>query len=183
MLSLAILALSVHALVGNTGHFGIGMSYGRISNFKQWDAASTETGSMLAVAYSYAFNDFYTAALELGFIVDDNVLKKASVDTYVETGTFLNIDHIFHTRKIGPLSPYFKIGTGISAVNGWWKQNDLFYINANNIFADLSAGLGADFKLWNALINVDLSFPALAHTVYLGGKLAYILSFGYRYQF
>ncbi len=178
-----VLSVSVPAWAGETGRFGLGINVGYINNFKMWDAASTESGNVIQITYSYDFNDYYTAALELGYVLDANTLKEASDWIYIQTGSYLNIDHIFHTGKLGPFSPYFKFGTGIYAVNGWWRKDHKFYQEATNVMVDLSAGMGSDFKLWNALVNVDLCFPGIAHEIYFGKKVAYILSLGYKHRF
>ena len=177
--SMLVLLFAVSAPAEDAGRFGVGVNYGIINNFRMWDNASSESGSALRVNYSYDFSDLYTLAIEIGFVADDNVFKNASVVTVAETGSFLNIDHIFRTRKVGMLSPYLKLGTGIFAVNLWQKRTDnRFYNLANNIIADLNAGLGADFKIGNALMNVDLFFPALLNELYLSARPSYILSLG-----
>jgi hypothetical protein len=180
---LAVLAVFPAYAEEDGGRFGVGVDYGIINNFKMWACASTETGSVLKVNYSYDFNPLYTAALEIGFIADENVFKNAAVNTYVETGTFFRVNHLFHTLPVGQTAPYLKIGTGIAAVNGWWKRNGTFTSSASNVFADINAGAGADFKLWNALLNVDLDFPGLFHEWYMGSRISSILSLGLRWRF
>ena len=177
---LVVLTLFVPAEAVETGRFGFGINYGTLNNFRVWNSASTESGGVLIVSYVYDFNDFYTTALELGFFADNNVLKD---DTFAGTGSYLNIDHIFHTRKIGQFSPYVKFGTGIYSSDLWRKQNGSFGFNASSVIADLSAGVGADFELWKALVNVDLFFPALFRLAIFGQKLPYVLSLGSKYYF
>jgi hypothetical protein len=148
-----------------------------------WDVASCESGTMLRIDYSYDFNDFYTAALELAYYVDQNVFSSTVPNTYVETAAILNIDHIFHTRKIGPLSPYLKFGTALYGNNLILKNKDKFSSISSDIAADFNAGLGAEFKLGKATLNADLSFPGLTHVIILNQKAVYVLSFGWKQYF
>lgn len=183
LIAVLALVLSLPALAGEAGRFGLGINYGCVSNFKAWRSAQSESGNMLRVDYTYAFNDFYTTALEVAFFGDENVFKTTAAWTYVQTGAFFNINHIFHTAKLGPLSPYLKFGTGIYGVNLYEKLGDNFYFRATDLSSDVNAGMGAEFKLWKARVNVDLMLPALLHTSYFRGKLAYILSFGWKQYF
>jgi hypothetical protein len=175
-----ILFLSFPVLAGEAGRFGLGINYCAVSNFRMWDSAVSESGSMLRIDYTYDFNDFYTAALEIAFFADENVYKTTAVTTYAQTVAILNIDHIFHMRRVGPFSPYLKFGTGIYGANLWRKTNNRFYNSATDVLADVSAGAGAEFKFWNALLNVDLSVPGLIHEILMARKIPVVLSFGWK---
>lgn len=178
-----LMALSSQAGAESAGPWHAGIHYGAVNNFKSFSDADTDAGSMVAVDYSYDFSDRYTVALELGYIVDNYVIPVSSASRYVETGTFLNIDHLFYLYKTDDFSPYYKLGTGIFAVTLWHKQDNDFYFSADNVFADIDAGIGADLKLWGILLNTDLTFPALAHEAFYTSKISYIFTIGYNYHF
>ena len=78
----------------------------------------------LGLAAYHGDDDFQTF-LEISFFADANVFKTPAVSTYVQTGAFFNINHIFHTAKLGPFSPYLKFGTGIYGVNLYRKLGKL----------------------------------------------------------
>jgi hypothetical protein len=180
---LLICFLSIPVWAGEAGRWGVGINYGLANNMRVWDGASSEAGSMVRIDYSYDFNDFYTAAIELGFLVDGNTIPTATVTTLTQTAAILNIDHIFHLRQVGALAPYLKIGTGLYGLNLWQKTNKTFSHSATGVMADLSAGAGAEFSLGNERVNVDLALPALAHEYFVNGKIAYVLSFGWKKYF
>ncbi|MDD5593614.1 MAG: outer membrane beta-barrel protein [Candidatus Margulisbacteria bacterium] len=170
-------------VLAESGRWGLGINYGLVNNMKAWSGASSEAGSMVRIDYSFDFNDFYTAAVEIGFFADENVFKTANVPTLTQTAAVLNIDHIFHLRRVGTLAPYLKVGTGLYGLNLWRKANNSFTHNSTDITADVSAGAGVEFWLWSALGNVDLSLPALIHESFMGTKVAYVLSFGWKKYF
>lgn len=178
-----IFALTSHACAQEPNPWGAGIHYGAINNFKMFADADTDSGSLIAVSYSYDINDRYTAVLELGYIADNYVLPDASSPKNVETGTFINIDHMFYLSRSDGFSPYWKLGTGIYAVTLWKKQDKDFTFSASNVFADFSAGVGADLKLWGVPFNADLTLPALAHEAFFSSKTAYIFTLGYNYHF
>jgi hypothetical protein len=180
---LLICSLSIPVLAGEAGRWGVGINYGIANNMRVWDGASSEAGSMVRVDYSYDFNEFYTAAIELGFMIDANTIPTATVPTPTQTAAILNIDHLFHLRQVGALAPYLKIGTGLYGLDLWHKTNNTFSHGATGIMADLSAGAGAEFALGNQQLNVDLALPALAHEYFVSGKIAYVLSFGWKKYF
>jgi hypothetical protein len=178
-----IFILSLPSFAGEAGRWGLGINLGALNNYKMWTAASGDSGTMLRIDYSYDFNDFYTAALELAYYVDQNVFKSTAATTYVETAAILNIDHIFHTTKIGPLLPYLKFGTALYGNNLLRKTNDAFYSVSSDIAADFNAGLGAEFKLGKATLNTDLTFPGLAHVIIFNQKVVYVFSLGWKQYF
>ncbi len=178
-----ICLLSLPTFAGETGRWGLGINLGALNNYKMWTSASSESGTILRIDYSYDFNDFYTAALELAYYADQNVFKSTAPNTYVETAAILNIDHIFHIQKIGPLSPYLKLGTALYGNNLILKNKDNFSSISSDIAADFNAGLGAEFKLGKATLNADLSFPGLAHVIIFNQKVVYIFSFGWKHYF
>jgi len=181
-LVLLYILLSLALTAGAEG-FGVGVNYGLINNFKMFDAASTEAGTMLQVSYSYHFNDLYTAALEVGFIMDNNVLGSAAGTPYVETGSYLNIDHLFYLKRTEKIASYLSVGTGLMAVTGWWKTGAGLVNNATYVFADLNVGAGADIKIGNGICNLALNIPGLGHELYHRSNVAYILSLGYKQPF
>lgn len=179
-----ILFLSFPVMAGEAGRFGLGINFGFVNNLRIWDSQDSESGNMIRIDYTYDFNNFYTAALEIGFFADENVFKTATVTTYTHTVSFLNIDHIFHTRKLGPFSPYLKFGTGIYGSNLWRKEDDYFYNSGTDVLADISLGAGTEFMLWNAVMNVDISSPGIIHALYsTRRKLAVVLNFGWKCYF
>lgn len=181
--AILIFSLSLPAFAGEAGRWGLGINLGVLNNYKMWDVASCESGTMLRIDYSYDFNDLYTTALELSYYVDQNVFKSTAAATYVETAAILNIDHIFHLRKAGAFSPYLKFGTALYGNNLLLKNNDNFSSISSDIAADFNAGLGAEFKLGKATLNADLAFPGLAHIIIFNQKVVYVLSFGWKQYF
>ena len=160
---------------------GFGLNYGLVNNFKMWDSAALDHGDLLRVDYSYAFNDAYTLALQVGFFADHYVFNGSANNVNVQTAAFLNIDNRFYQRKFFGLAPYLKVGTGLYGVNSWFKSSDRFYFRGSNVMADVAVGAGADFNLWNIRSNLELAFPALAHALILRAKLPYIISFGAKF--
>ena len=179
-----MLLLTLPAFAGEVGRFGLGINYGLVNNIKIWNTQSSEAGSMLRVDYTYDFNDFYTAALEIGFFADENIFRSASTPTFTQTIASLNIDHIFRARTIGLFSQYYKIGTLLYGANLWRKSGNSYLHESTDVSADISAGIGAEFKLWNSIANVDLTFPALIHIAcFSNRKVAYVLSLGWKRYF
>jgi len=157
---------------------GFGINYGLVNNFRMWDAAALDHGDQLRVDYSYALNDSYTLALQVGFFADHYIFNGSANNLYVQTAAFLNLSNQFYLRKLWQLAPYLKADTGLYGVNSWYKRNNKFYSAGTNVMADVGVGAGADFNLWNVRANLDLTFPALAHVLILKAKLPYIISFG-----
>lgn len=159
---------------------GFGINYGLVNNFRMWDSADLEHGDLLRVDYSYAFNDFYTLALQVGFFADHYIFNGSANNVDVQTAAFLNIDNLFYQKKFFGLAPYLKVGTGLYGVNSWLKSSDHFYFRASNVMADIVVGAGVDFNIWNVRSNLELAFPAIVHAAILKAKLPYIISFGAR---
>lgn len=180
---LLIIASSSHAGAEGTGPWGAGIHYGAINNFKMFSSADTDAGSVLAVDYSYDFTDRYTAALEIGYIVDNNVFPNSSSPRDVETCAFLNIDHRFYWNKSDNFSPYWKVGTGIYSVTLFTKTDNVFTFSAATTIADICFGAGADFKVWDIPLNTDLTFTSLGFSQTLNSRTAYIFTVGYRQKF
>ena len=177
-----ILVLALPSLA-DPGDFGLGINYGFTKNSKMWVNTAANSGSMLQVAYSYDFTYLYTAELAFGFIADDNVFGAHSLPVNTETAAYLKVSHLFHTLPAGPFWPYLKVSTGIFGVNAWSKESDGFHFSAHNFLADVELGAGADFKLGDALLNVDLLFPALLHEWNHASPVSYIISFGTKWYF
>lgn len=181
---IALFLMAFPALANDNGNFGVGVNYGLIGNFRMWDNASTEAGSVLRIEYFYDLNHLYTIAAEIGFVADNNVFRNVAETTAVQTASFLIINNLFHLSEVWSSSPYLKIGTGLYAVNAWNKRTDQkFYYSGTNVFVDLSAGAGTDFYIGNIKANMDLFFPALLNEWFGKLKLSYILSFGCKYGF
>jgi hypothetical protein len=179
-----LLCLAIPALAGERGRWGLGLNYCTVSNFKAWANATVEHGTMLRVDYTYDFTDAYTVALEMAFYADNEVFQTPSVWTYPQTATVLNIDHIFHTARLGPFSPHLKFGTGIYGLNLWRKLDADIYDVATDVTADLNVGVGVEFQLWSARLNVDLDCPALLHALYSRArKFPTVWSFGLKQYF
>ena len=178
-----IATLSVQSRAESTGPWAVGIHYGAINNFLMFAEADTDTGSVLAVDYSYDFTDRYTAALEIGFIFDNNVIPTTSSPRSVETCSFLNIDHRFYWNKSDNFSPYWKVGTGIYSVTLFTKHDNVFTFSAATSIADISLGMGADFKAWNIPLNADLALTSLGFSETINSRIAYIFTVGYRQRF
>jgi len=178
-----IIALSTHVEAETIGPWAAGIHYGAINNFLMFAEADTDTGSVLAVDYSYDFTDRYTAALEIGFIFDNNVIPTTSSPRSVETCSFLNIDHRFYWNKSDNFSPYWKVGTGIYSVTLFTKHDNVFTFSAATSIADISLGMGADFNAWNIPLNADLAFTSLGFSETIKSRSAYIFTVGYRQRF
>lgn len=167
--------------------FSVGISYGTVGNFRYWSAADANSGSVINVNYAYDFGPTYRTELCLGFAVDDKVFPRVGSTTYAQTATFLAINHVFRSQKFWPLTPYLKLGTGIAAVNGWWKRTDQqLYINANNILADVNFGIGTDIHFLFGTLNIDFYAPGLFHEMYESKAIHEYINFltiGYKYQF
>ncbi|MFA4967306.1 MAG: hypothetical protein WC624_03705, partial [Candidatus Margulisiibacteriota bacterium] len=148
---LALLMISADAKIET----GAGISYGFINNFKMWTGQGTDVGNVLQVDYFVKPIESYKAALEIGFVADNNVLNSVSAPTYVETGAYLNIKNYFYLKKSGATATYVSLGTGLYGVDLWWKLNNHFYSQSTNIFADLSAGAGLDINMKNLVLNMD----------------------------
>jgi len=181
-----LVVLSLPALALDPSKWGVGVNYGIVNHFKYWNCASTESGSVLQVQYSYDFNDFYTAALDLAFIADSNTFNNPSIGTYTQTSVYLVINHLFYFQKRGTFAPYLKFGTGIYAANLWIKQSAGFSSRGNDVMADLNAGCGADFNFGKSALNIDFNIPGLGHEMFAGQALknyTNLLTFGYKYHF
>jgi hypothetical protein len=165
------------------GPWSVGVHYGAINHFKMFADADTDAGSLMAVSYSYDFTNSYTAALELGYIIDNYVLPTYSSPRYVETGTFINIEHFFYLSKTETFSPYLKFGTGLYFVTLFQKTENTFNFSASTTMADISVGIGMDFKVWNMPLNADLTFPAILQGINSNYGSPYIFSLGCRYHF
>ncbi|OGC07119.1 hypothetical protein A2230_03970 [candidate division WOR-1 bacterium RIFOXYA2_FULL_36_21] len=165
---------------------GVGLNYGVTNNCKMWAGSAANTGNALQVSYGYKFNDFYSAALEIGFMVDRNVFA-STTNVYVETASYLNIKNFFYFHILGFIHPYLSIGTGLNGSNSWLKSGNKFYISGNNFFADILLGGGLDFGNENHILNFDFSFPAIFNTFYTNAQFPsqfpLISSFGYKYCF
>ncbi|MFA6169251.1 MAG: hypothetical protein WCW67_05785 [Candidatus Margulisiibacteriota bacterium] len=184
VLIISITVLFIGCALADPGHFSLETSYGIINNFKYWNSASSESGTVLKVSYQYDFTDYYTAALEFGFIADQNVFKEVLVSTLVQTGAFFNVSHLFYRDYFGPVKPYLLIGTGLYGSNCFWKKGTTYFqFGGSDVSADLNAGLGMDFKVRNLNLNLELTMPALIHTAYLGHNPAYIISLGGQLNF
>jgi len=164
------------------GPWSVGLHYGAINHFQRFADADTDAGSLMAVSYSYDFTNSYTAALEIGYIVDNYVLPAFSSPRYVETGTFINIDHFFYLNKTESFSPYYKLGTGLYYVTLWDKTDNFFHFSASDMVADISAGIGMDFKLWDLPLNADLTYSGILRGTYLNTGYPYIFTLGYKYH-
>ncbi|OGC21648.1 hypothetical protein A2291_06025 [candidate division WOR-1 bacterium RIFOXYB2_FULL_42_35] len=163
------------------GQMGFGLDYGYINNLGMFASNSSEAGTILQVSYLFKKNNFYTLALEIGFIADNNVFKSATTPTYTETGCFLNINNIFHLPELLFIKPYVSVGTAINGVNSWRKEGGSFIHNANNVFADINFSGGIEFWFFDSLSNIELSCPALLHPYYISRKVPMVLSFGVKH--
>jgi hypothetical protein len=95
------------------------------------------------------------------------------------------VGHIF-SRQVGILNPYFKIGTGLYAINEFLQQGAIYTHCASVVLADVSLGVGTDFEIAGATFNLDVSWPGLMHETFLGAplfSLNNIISVGYKYNF
>ena len=178
-----IIAPAAQAATETTGPWGAGIHYGAINNFHMFADADTDAGSVIAVDYSYDFTDRYTAALELGYIFDNYVTPVSSSPRYVETGAFLNIAHKLYMNKSDGFSPYCKLGTGLFTVTQFKKEDNTFTFLAATTLADISCGMGADFKAWDLPLNADLTLPALGFSAFTNARIAYIFTVGYKQGF
>ena len=179
-----VLAIACFAIsTPETGPWGAGIHYGAINNFMMFTETDTDAGSVIAFDYSYDFNDRYTAALEIGFIADNNVMPITSSPKYVETGAFLNIAHKLYFNRSEGFSPYFKLGTGLFNVTQYRKLDNTFTFSAATTLADISCGMGADLKIWDVPLNADLTMPALCYSAFMNARIAYIFTVGYKQGF
>ena len=122
--------------------------------------------------------------LELGLIADKNIFPVSSLPEKAWSGAFLNIDHMFYFHKESDFSPYIKCGTGIYSFTVFEKGSDDEYsFFSSDTTADIDAGVGADVKFWGIPLNVDLTMPMLAHTIFWQTKVPYVLTIGYRRDF
>lgn len=160
---------------------GFGLNYGYINNLGMFSSHSSEAGTILQVSYLFKKNNFYTLALDIGFIADNNVFRSASVPTYRETGCFLNVKNIFHLPELFFVKPYVSIGTAINGVNSWRKEGSSFIHNANNIFADINFSGGIEFWFFDSLSNIELSCPALFHPYFTNQRAPIALTFGVKH--